>query len=323
MRVVVVLLISAAAVLCGGSQPSYPATEQPKGPPPKVEPGVDEKKRVNLWQSYYKTWPRSWPNESHGFREYAVNRETEVMSLSDAGSQKRWEYWLDYMQIRIHPSFTSSGYAIRDVPAPLFRGLTGFFKEQWFGNKGVAESEVPYFITGDRTMLHLPGSLRTELRDSVRGIHEEWSGVPLEMTSLYGMRVYQNGSTLAMHVDRASTHVISAIIHVARDYGEEGGSWPIEVVDLDGVQREVELQPGQMLLYESSKCTHGRPKPFKGKYFASVFVHFKPTSEWPYENRQRIAAVPPHWNIQYSEWERTVLPQLKEWGAAGSAHGEL
>ena len=60
-----------------------------------------------------------------------------------------------------------------------------------------------------------------------------------------------------------------------------------------------------------------------GKYFASVFVHFKPTSEWPYENRQRIAAVPPHWNIQYSEWERTVLPQLKEWGAAGSAHGEL
>ena len=99
---------------------------------------------------------------------HASRAAAEVMSLSDAGSQKRWEYWLDYMQIRIHPSFTSSGafavrphprargptsltapgYAIRDVPAPLFRGLTGFFKEQWFGNKGVAESEVPYFITG-------------------------------------------------------------------------------------------------------------------------------------------------------------------------------
>ena len=59
-------------------------------------------------------------------------------------------------------------------------------------------------------------------------ILQEWAGVPLQMTSAYGIRVYQNGSTLAMHVDRASTHGISAIIHIARDYGAEGGAWPIQ-----------------------------------------------------------------------------------------------
>jgi len=37
----------------------------------------------------------------------------------------------------------------------------------------------------------------------------------------------------------------------------------LEVVTFDGVRREVALQPGQMLFYESAKLVHGRPKPFE------------------------------------------------------------
>merc|ERR1712216_29480 len=137
--------------------------------------------------------------------------------------------------------------------------------------------------------------------------------VPLEYTSLYGIRTYENGSTLAMHVDRASTHVISAIIHIARDYGiadDSEGTWPIQIVDLWGVHRKVELKPGQMLLYESSKCTHGRPEPFRGKYYASAFIHFKPVQEWPYGNNHRVGAVPEHFNWDYDSWKAEILPNL-------------
>lgn len=34
-----------------------------------------------------------------------------------------------------------------------------------------------------------------------------------------------------------------------------------------------------MLFYESAKCLHGRPRPLRGSYYASVFVHYKPV-DW-------------------------------------------
>jgi hypothetical protein len=31
-----------------------------------------------------------------------------------------------------------------------------------------------------------------------------------------------------------------------------------------------------MLHYESARCPHGRLKPFRGKYYAALFVHYQP-----------------------------------------------
>ena len=41
---------------------------------------------------------------------------------------------------------------------------------------------------------------------------QAWAGVELEPTSVYGVRVYQNGSTLVDHLDVLETHVISSIL---------------------------------------------------------------------------------------------------------------
>jgi hypothetical protein len=38
---------------------------------------------------------------------------------------------------------------------------------------------------------------------------------------------------------------------------------------------------GDMVLYESAKCIHGRPHPLKAKSYFNLFVHFRPESEWP------------------------------------------
>lgn len=43
-------------------------------------------------------------------------------------------------------------------------------------------------------------------------------GIKLKPTSAYGVRLYQNGSSLVMHYDKTHTHVISSIIHIGKRY---------------------------------------------------------------------------------------------------------
>lgn len=116
-------------------------------------------------------------------------------------------------------------------------------------------------------------------------------------TSAYGVRMYQNGSSLVMHYDRVRTHVISSIVHIAHQYEDDENPWPIQIEDHDGNLHEVNLEPGQMLFYESSRCLHGRMKIFKGKYYGSIFLHYAPVDPgvWNYDLENIIASVPPHW----------------------------
>ena len=60
---------------------------------------------------------------------------------------------------------------------------------------------------------------------------EEWSGLDLEMTAFYGVREYYGGNVLQNHVDRLDTHVISAIIQIDKDLGEEE-DWLLEVREM-------------------------------------------------------------------------------------------
>merc|ERR1712157_237866 len=69
-------------------------------------------------------------------------------------------------------------------------------------------------------------------------------------------------------------HIISCILHI--DHDHTGDDWPLIIEDFDGNTNEVTLQPGDMLLYESSKCFHGRPKPFHGAWYSSLFLHYYP-----------------------------------------------
>ena len=156
-------------------------------------------------------------------------------------------------------------------------------------------------------------------------MHEEWSGIELVGATAYGLRLYQNNSRLLMHVDKSSTHVISCILHI--DHSEDSEPWPIVIEDFQGNTNEVILENGDMLFYEvrvisnwsffkftliavlwltalnpsfinqSSKCFHGRPKPFKGSWYSSIFVHYYPKFDWvgPDRNKETHYAIPKHW----------------------------
>ena len=93
-------------------------------------------------------------------------------------------------------------------------------------------------------------------------------GVKLRGTSAYGVRLYRNGSSLAMHTDKVrvvgvlvndisyscvavqlQTHVISSIVHIAHQYDNESQPWPIEIENhRTGELVSVVLEPGQVSL---------------------------------------------------------------------------
>jgi prolyl 4-hydroxylase len=85
---------------------------------------------------------------------------------------------------------------------------------------------------------------------------------------------------LEEHVDRIQTHAVSAILQIDQEIDEP---WGLTLLDHKGVTHWVYLLPGEMVYYESAKCLHGRPRPFVGKSFANVFVHYKPSEGWDYQ----------------------------------------
>jgi hypothetical protein len=98
-----------------------------------------------------------------------------------------------------------------------------------------------------------------------------------------------------MHVDLSQTHVISFILHIGSS--EDAQPWPLTIEDFHGKTHEVILTSGDVLLYESSKCLHGRPKRFNGSWYTSVFVHYAPRYGWDEVDHYKgqVYAIPPAW----------------------------
>jgi len=148
--------------------------------------------------------------------------------------------------------------------------------ERWsVGNTYTNHWVAPtYMISVENSRLRGAGfALKDELWNAAKSTISEWVGHELTPCSLYGIRVYSEGSVLATHVDRLPL-VSSAIINVAQDLDEP---WPIEVIGHDGKAYNITMEPGDMVLYESHSLLHGRPFPLKGRYYANVFIHFEPT----------------------------------------------
>jgi prolyl 4-hydroxylase len=125
---------------------------------------------------------------------------------------------------------------------------------------------IPSLYFGDR-------AFNDWLSRELKPAHEEWSGLRLESTACYGIRVYQRGTLLHLHVDRPTTHVISSTICVDHRLLSP---WPLHIEDVDGRPSQVDLAPGELLFYEGSRLPHGRPYPLDGDYYAAIFVHYRP-----------------------------------------------
>lgn len=181
-------------------------------------------------------------------------------------------------------NYTKIGFEKRTTPANVFSLIQRFWEqnqynqvmEKWpAGNTYTNSWSSPtYMVSVDDKGLRGSGSsLKAQIWDAARTTIEDWTEEDLSPTSLYGIRVYTEGAILLPHVDRLPL-VASAIVSVAQEVDEP---WPMEIYNHDGIAHNVTLAPGEMLLFESHSCLHGRPWPLKGKYAAFMFIHFEPT----------------------------------------------
>jgi prolyl 4-hydroxylase len=81
-----------------------------------------------------------------------------------------------------------------------------------------------------------------------------------------------------MHKDRIATHHQSLIIIVDKKVSED---WPLHIIDHQGTPHDIYADPGEMILYESAVCEHGRPETFRGEYFRNMFAHWT-LDDWTY-----------------------------------------
>lgn len=175
------------------------------------------------------------------------------------------------------PHITQKGFEVVPTPVEVHKRLRVAYL-MGLPHTRQEEGDVNYLPSGDPDFIDI-GNLAYEMAAELKGIHEEWSQRELEVVAAYGLRIYRRGQVLRWHTDRPDTHVISSIVHIEHVSDEP---WPLHIEDHDGVEHEVCLEPGQMLLYESATCPHARPTPFAGDHYGSLFVHFRPLTDWEY-----------------------------------------
>jgi prolyl 4-hydroxylase len=176
------------------------------------------------------------------------------------------------------PTFTREGFTKTDIPPALMQRLSAFYAAQRPASRPEESDAIGTFIrTEDRRvpsrMIELDVDLRASVSIELHPLLEAWATKPLKMTAVYGIREYQNGAILDMHIDRMETHIVSAILNVAQEVNTD---WPLMIHDHFGGKHAVLLKPGEMLFYESARLKHGRPEPLNGARFANVFVHSMP-----------------------------------------------
>lgn len=175
------------------------------------------------------------------------------------------------LQQRLLPRHDMPDFAVRPVPEftrDLLEGLWELRRKD--ASPEAADSS--YLPTGTPDFCDL-GEIGREVLEQLRPLHETWSGVDLEPTAAYGLRVYRDGHTLARHADRCESHVITSVISVYQDVDEP---WPL-TLEVGSRRHHVVLHEGQMVTFESAAIPHLRATPLRGRAYVILQLHYRPT----------------------------------------------
>ena len=176
------------------------------------------------------------------------------------------------------PTLTPLGYKLTRIPQPWLLIIKDLYDNLTSGNPDKEElSEGMAGNTPDFFNLAKYPNIVNCLHNDLTPMMEEWCGEELIPTNGYGIRSYRKSTTLGMHVDKIHTHHISAIFMCAF----KGKDWPLIFWDNNGKENKIFMKSGDMLLYESCKCMHGRPIPFEGEFYRNFYLHWG-LKNWKY-----------------------------------------
>lgn len=241
------------------------------------------------------SWPIHYQSLTDASNQLFGNDKTELYDQYIKGCQKKYphiaqqciqneneRFRLNRNQPKQMTNYTDTGYKKVRLSDDLFATIQDYWQQEVIDKGGIENLQIEEWPEANTYTNHWDSPSRmkhltkyhAEIWRETEAHIREWipSAKSFSRSSLYGIRVYTANSILATHVDRDPL-ITSAIINVAQDVGED---WPVEVYDHEGQAQNITMQPGDMVLYESHSILHGRPFPLKGRYFANIFVHFKP-----------------------------------------------
>jgi len=184
----------------------------------------------------------------------------------------------------VERTFSSLGFAKGKLPKDVFANMAAFYynnrheavNEEWEG-KGVF---VNWWET-DVKFIAIPWDTKKKWQLRLMELVSAWAGVPVEETSMYGLRQYETGARLLSHVDRLPTHAVSLIVNIAQE--NLANPWPVEVFDHGDRLHEVTMDAGEIVYYESAKNLHSRNRPLTckkgGCRFINLFTHYRPVND--------------------------------------------
>lgn len=199
--------------------------------------------------------------------EYHKNKKTEI-------KEKTFKLSSDL------PKLTPLGFKVVKVPTNTWRLINETYRllqgtkteEKWEGIENFihdisGKSSVEIF---NMDYCH---RIKEIIADELQPIHEEFIEYKEKIKPkwIYGIRSYQRGSILEPHIDTLATHHISSIVIIDKKIDRD---WPLDIQDHQGRWHKVYAEPGDMILYESAICHHGRIEPLDGEYFRSFFLHY-------------------------------------------------
>ena len=204
--------------------------------------------------------------------------EDRKMTLVDI-QQQNWD------QPALVPQLTPTGFEVRPVPSYLFHFLINMLVMDKVkpepcppsGHHNCQEGEDPAKF--EIVDVKDSRAVKKVLGEQLKSVAEEWAGIQLDLSTVYGVRRYRRGAKLALHVDKLPTHVVSFIINLGQEVDRDN-PWYLDILDSSGVAHKVVLKQGEMILYESARLPHGRTQALNGDSYMNIFVHFRPTSGW-------------------------------------------
>ena len=188
--------------------------------------------------------------------------------------------WNKHLQVK--RTFSPLGFDKGRLPNDVFGSMRAYYynnrdpphrlMEEW-DSKGLY---VNYWES-DCNFIQIPWDLKHVWQIRLKDVVQEWVGVEIEQTDMYGIRQYEAGARLLTHVDRITTHAVSLIVNIAQ--GNLTQPWTVEVYDHANRLHEVVMEPGDIVYYESAKALHGRNTPLSGGYYANIFTHYRPIGD--------------------------------------------
>jgi prolyl 4-hydroxylase len=185
---------------------------------------------------------------------------------------------MKYQAIRDIPLLSPLGFKKQSVPADIWAAIQQIYqalkvveREEHFEGMSKFIPSANGQHPANMFSIDMLPAIRDELLEEFGKTFRDWVKAPMEPYCMYGIRSYKAGATLSPHVDRVSTHHVSAIVCVDKSVTKD---WALDFCDHQGVWHEVFLEPGEMLLYESAVCQHARFKPLVGEFYNNLFVHY-------------------------------------------------